>query len=160
MSIHSRWRRHRHAMSSLAVAALLSGSFGLTAIFTTTQVASAATGLFTLPVGASATISGATWSACDPLTYGYELGTTENPIANSLGTCEGLTTPVAIPGTTTIGPVTSVTTLTIYLTDSYTSSTVPSPPTFFSNGNHALVSGNNPYTVDIADDAVGTSGTS
>src|ERR1700722_4188724 len=164
MSIHSRWRRHRHAMSSLAVAALLTGSFGLTAIFATTQVASAApTGDFIIPIGGSTTISGASWSACDPLSYGYELnGTQYPPLASKSGpdNCVGQTTPLPISGTTTIGPVTSQTTLTIYLTDDETSAQVPTAPTFTSDGNHALVSGTNPYTVDIADDAVGECGLS
>jgi hypothetical protein len=149
MSVHSRWRRHRHAISSIAVAALLIGSFGLTAIFATTQVASATpTGDFVLPVGASATISNAAFSACDSLVYGYELNL--NPSTQvPLGNMDGCPDAGTRPGTTTIGPVITQTTVTIFLTD-YTLD-----DTFLSDGNHALVSGSNPYTVDIMDDAVG-----
>jgi hypothetical protein len=146
-------------MSSLAVAALLTGSFGLTAIFATAQVASATTGDFTIPVGGSATISNAEFSACDPLAYGYQLssnGSTSSPVQidSKVFDCSSATTPAPIAGTTTIGPVTSPTTLAIYLTDSYAG--LASPVTYYSYGNHALVSGMNPYTVDIDDSDEGS----
>lgn len=161
MSLRSRSRRHHHAVSAIAVASLLTGSFGLTAIFATTQVASATTGDFAIPVGGSLTISGAGFSACDPLTYGYELNAdgTLHSIASKDNTCEG---PAATPiAGTTIGPVTSPTTVRIYLTDSYNSE---SPATFYSDDtsavSHALVSGSGPYTVDIFDTDFGSCGTS
>jgi hypothetical protein len=160
MSTHSRWRRHRHALSSLAVAVLLTGSFGLTAIFATAQVASATTGDFALPVGAFATISGAAFSACDQLAYGYELnGEAEMQLATMANGCPNAG-PVA---GAKIGPFTTATTFTIYLTDYALGATVPSPVTFFSDGtgaaDHSLVTGSGPYTVDIMDDAVGGCGT-
>jgi hypothetical protein len=159
MSIHSRWRRHRHVMSSLALAALLTGSFGLTTVFATAQVASAATGDFSLPIGATATVSGASFSADDQLAYGYELtggGEVQLATKQSGGQYSG-----SVAGAT-IGPFATATILTIYLTDYATGTYVSSPVTFFSDGtgagDHSLVTGSNPYTVDIMDDAVGSCG--
>jgi hypothetical protein len=159
VSIQSRWRRPRRAVSSIALAALLVGSFGLTAVFASAEVASATTtGDFTLPVGAIATISGATFSACDPLVYGYELNL--NPSDQvALANMDGCGDAGPVAGAT-IGPFTTSTIVTIFLTDSQLGEGVSSPVTFLSDGagDHSLVSGSGPYTVDIMDDAVGACG--
>jgi len=52
-----------------------------------------------------------------------------------------------------IGPFSTAMLLRIWLTDYH----LP-PSTFYSDGNHALVSGSNPWTVSIMDSAVGTCG--
>jgi hypothetical protein len=113
---------------------------------------------FVIPAGAVATISGAHWNLtpCDALNYGYQLG--RGPmvtLASKPAVCENGNLPGA-----TIGPFTSQTVLRIFLTDNG-----PSGPqavcsdTFYSNGSHALVSGNNPWQVDIRDSSACTAGT-
>ncbi len=109
-----------------------------------------ATGIV-IPAGKVATLSNAHWSLtpCDALTYGYQLNLGANvAIASKSG---GPCVNGALPGAT-IGPFSTATLLRIFLTDTGD----PAIPvscnyTFYSDGPHALVTGTNPWIVDIRD---------
>lgn len=110
-----------------------------------------ATGIV-IPAGSVATLSDAHWAfaPCDRLTYGYQLNLGELvPLASKPVGC--FDAPVA---GATIGPFETATLLRIFLTDTGTG--LPGSGgscdfTYFSDGVHALVTGSNPYTVDIRD---------
>jgi hypothetical protein len=110
-----------------------------------------ATGLI-IPAGQVATLSNASWALtpCDRLTYGYQLNLGALvPLASKPAGCVD----AALPGAT-IGPFPTATLLRIFLTDTGTGSPESGGScdyTFFSDGVHALVTGTNPYTVDIRD---------
>lgn len=108
-----------------------------------------ATGLV-IPAGHVATLSDAHWnmSPCDALTYGYQLNFGDLvPLAAKPYDC--FLPPVVPVAGATIGPFPTATLLRIFLTDTGTGSSCNY--TFFSDGSHALVTGTNPYTVDIRD---------
>jgi hypothetical protein len=148
VSIRPKRHRHRRGFISLAIVALFSGGLITTVIASTTAVAGASNGDFTIPLGGTATISGAGFSACDALDYGYVLNGVSTQVDSEDSGCGAESAASA-----TIGPVAATSTLQIYLHDNYLGDT------FLSDGNHALVSGQNPYTVDIADDGVGSCST-
>ncbi len=110
-----------------------------------------ATGII-IPAGKVATLSNAHWALtpCDRLTYGYQLNMGALvPLASKPVGCFD----AAVPGAT-LGPYPTATLLRIFLTDIGTG--IPAfggscDYTFFSDGVHALVTGTNPYTVDIRD---------
>jgi len=105
-----------------------------------------------VPAGQVATLSNAHWALtpCDRLTYGYQLNLGALvPLASKPVGCFN----AAVAGAT-IGPFPTATLLRIFLTDTGTG--IPASGgscnyTFFSDGVHALVTGTNPYTVDIRD---------
>lgn len=105
---------------------------------------------FVIPAGAIATISGAHWNLkpCDALSYGYQLGQTIVTLASKPGgDCENANLPGA-----TLGPFSSTILLRIWLTDNGNPATHASCYyNFYSTGSHALVSGDNPWRVDIRD---------
>ena len=110
-----------------------------------------ATGII-IPAGQTATFTNVHWALtpCDRLTYGYQLNLGALvPLASKPVGCFD----AALPNVT-IGPYPTATLLRIFLTDIGTG--IPSSGgscnyTFFSDGVHALVTGTNPYTVDIRD---------
>jgi hypothetical protein len=116
-----------------------------------------ATGLV-IPAGKVATLSNAHWNLapCDALTYGYQLNLGANvPLASKPGgPC--FNAPVA---GAVIGPFPTASLLRIFLTDTGD----PFVPvacnfTFYSDGSHALVTGTNPWIVDIRDSVFCTFG--
>lgn len=104
-----------------------------------------------IPAGRTATISNARWNLrpCDALTYGYQLDFGANvPLASNQG---GLCLNADLPNAT-IGPFAKTTLLRIFLTDSgYPGALTSCDYTFYSDGAHALVTGSNPWQIDIAD---------
>jgi hypothetical protein len=110
-----------------------------------------ATGII-IPAGKVATLSNAHWflTPCDRLTYGYQLNLGALvPLASKPVGCFN----ASVAGAT-IGPFPTASLLRIFLTDTGTG--IPSSGgtcnyTYFSDGVHALVTGTNPYTVDIRD---------
>jgi hypothetical protein len=111
---------------------------------------------FVIPAGAVASISGAQWNLnpCDALSYGYQLdGNAPVTLASKAG---GVCANGSLAGAT-IGPFSSDTHLRIFLTDAGSPATSCNY-TFFSNGSHALVSGSNPWRVDIRDSSSCTIG--
>ncbi|MHB1988237.1 MAG: hypothetical protein ACYCSF_09660 [Acidimicrobiales bacterium] len=113
-----------------------------------------ATGMI-IPAGQTATPSGVSFDACDPLAYGYQLNFGANvQVANYPGIpgCAYAPTPVGASGAT-IGPFPTAMLLLIWLDDSAGPNYI-----FYSDGDHALVTGSNPWTVDITDSYFGTIG--
>jgi hypothetical protein len=103
-----------------------------------------------IPAGQIATLSDAHWGLgpCDALTYGYQLNLGNLvPLASKPYGC--LLLPSVPVAGATIGPFPTATLLRIFLTDTGTGTSCDY--TFFSDGVHALVTGANPYTVDIRD---------
>lgn len=121
-----------------------------------------ATGLV-VPAGKKATLSNAqfgdqfptpgaptTFTNCpgDPLAYGYQLNLGANvQVATGGAGCQ------AVAGAV-IGPFPTAVLLRIWLTDLHAPVT-----TFYSDGNHANVSGSNPWLVSIRDSVFGTNTT-
>jgi hypothetical protein len=109
-----------------------------------------ATGII-IPAGQVATLSNASWAVwpCDQLTYGYQLNLGALvPLASKPATC--VPTPGLLPGAV-IGPFPTATLLRIFLTDVGFGPSTVCNYTFFSDGVHALVTGTDPYIVDIRD---------
>jgi hypothetical protein len=107
-----------------------------------------ATGII-IPAGKVATLSNASWAVppCDSLTYGYQLNLGALvPLASKPAGCFGGPVAGAV-----IGPYPTATLLRIYLTDIGSGPSNVCDYTFFSDGVHALVTGTNPYIVDIRD---------
>lgn len=109
-----------------------------------------ATGIV-IPAGKVATLSNAHWNLtpCDALTYGYQLNLGANvALASKPG---GPCVNGAVPGAT-LGPFPTATLLRIFLTDTGDPAASASCNfTFYSDGSHALVTGTNPWIVDIRD---------
>jgi hypothetical protein len=109
-----------------------------------------ATGIV-IPAGKVATLSNAHWNLtpCDALTYGYQLNLGANvALASKPG---GPCVSGAVPGAT-LGPFPTATLLRIFLTDTGDPAASASCNfTFYSDGSHALVTGTNPWIVDIRD---------
>lgn len=106
---------------------------------------------FVIPAGAVATIAGAHWNLmpCDALSYGYQLGS--GGLVTLASKPGGLCENGNLPGAT-IGPFSSTTLLRIFLADTGNPvAHVACDYTFYSTGSHALVSGSNPWRVDIRD---------
>lgn len=121
--------------------------------FGTSGAAPAVSGVFTIPAGEVATISNARWNLgpCDALAYGYQLSTgTTVTLANKAGgTCAN-----ANLADVTIGPFTQSVTMRIFLNDTGDPAAGASCDyTFFSDGPHALVTGSDPWQIDIRDSA-------
>jgi hypothetical protein len=114
------------------------------------QVVPSTVGVIVIPAGDVVTLSGAAFSACDALQYGYQLNFGPNVPVDSKGP---VCTTIPASGAQ-FGPFISDTTLRIFLTD------VTCSDTFYSDGVHALVTGSNPLTVDITDSGICTSGPS
>lgn len=98
------------------------------------------------PATATATLSAITLSADNQLTVGYELG----GVAHVIGTKPAFGRTVTLPDVT-VGPFPTGTPLRIFLTDDTCGAT------YFSDGDHARVVGENPYEIDIADAGPGCS---
>jgi hypothetical protein len=107
----------------------------------------------TIPTGKVATISNAHWNLlpCDALTYGYQLDFGSLiPLGSKPG---GSCANGSLPGAT-LGPFPQPVQLRIFLTDTGNPATpVSCNYTFYSDGAHALVTGSNPWQIDIRDSA-------
>lgn len=99
-------------------------------------------GEFLLPAGETATLSDTVFArACNRLTYGYALDNGSTTVVGSKPPgCSTISQPDA-----TIGPFETAVIVRLFLTDNTCSQT------YYSDGNHALTSGSNPYEVDIMD---------
>jgi hypothetical protein len=100
-----------------------------------------ATGLI-IPAGETATLYNVFHCVGDSGSYGYQLNLGANVLVYADGNCGG-----SLPGTT-VGPFPTATLLRIWLTDTACG---PGDWTYYSDGNHALVTGSNPWQVGIAD---------
>jgi hypothetical protein len=108
-------------------------------------------GVFVIPAGYTATLSGGTFCADDSLTYGYTLnGGSLQPLASG-GNGEQCGT--AAGGT--VGPFNTQRTVRVYLTDNYCALTYYSDGT--GAGDHSLVTpeGTNTWGVSITDCGIG-----
>jgi hypothetical protein len=117
------------------------------------NAAAVVSGQIVIPAGKVATISNAYWnlSPCDALTYGYQLdfGSLVALGSKPGGSCAN----GSLPGAT-VGPFSQPVRLRIFLTDTGNPATpVSCNYTFFSDGPHALVTGSNPWQIDIRDSA-------
>jgi hypothetical protein len=99
---------------------------------------------FIIPVGSTASFTNAQFSACNSLSWGYQLNGDPNQIqATKLSGCSSPLEP-----NVTIGPFATSRTLRVFLTDNSCSIT------YYSDGtpvDHVIVSGSNPYTLRFAD---------
>jgi FecR protein len=116
-----------------------------------------ATGII-VPAGRTATFTGARFDACDVLSYGYELDL--DPVTSvTLGSKAQGCANVAVPNQT-IGPFDHAVLIRVFLLDTgWPSLSAVCGDTFFSDGNHALVTGSGPWRVDLMDSGVCTSAT-
>lgn len=104
-----------------------------------------------IPAGHTLTIGNVSLGCFDPLTVGYQLDMGANVTVGG-GRC-------AHPADTTIGPFAQDTQIRIWVTDTSAASCsgYPASYTYYSDGSHALVTGTNPYQVDIMDSGIGCS---
>jgi hypothetical protein len=102
-----------------------------------------------IPAGHTLTISNVSLGCYDALTFGYQLDMGANVTVGG-GRC-------AHPADTTIGPFAQDTQIRIWTTDTsaWYCTGYPASYTYYSDGLHALVTGTNPYQVDIMDSGVG-----
>ena len=112
-----------------------------------------------IPAGHTLTLHNTVLSGCDPLTWGYQLdGGANVTVGSRIWHCATYTN-----ADTTIGPVDHDTTIRIWATDSIASPSLfncagyPASYTYYSDGAHALVTGDSPYQVDIMDGGYGCS---
>lgn len=108
-----------------------------------------------IPAGKTVSLTNATLNACDPLTYGYQVNDGALvPVGSKTSFCG--TQPV---GDVTIGPFAQRSVLRIYVLDksAISCSDYPSNYTYFSDGLHGLVTGKDPWQVDITDSGIGCS---
>jgi hypothetical protein len=94
-----------------------------------------------IPKGHTATLTNMEFLACDALTYGYQLnfGANTNLASKGEGCAEEAEPSV------TLGPYPTAQLLRVFLTDNTCSFT------YYSDGNHAAVTGSNPFHVAIMD---------
>src|SRR5262252_6878087 len=101
-------------------------------------------GGFVIPTGSVARFTSLTFSACNSLTWGYQLGGGANqPQSTFPGGCTTGTAPDL-----TIGPFATQTSFRVFLTDNHCAST------YYSDGtpvDHVIVTGSNPFTLRFAD---------
>ena len=94
-----------------------------------------------IPAGSTATLSNAVIGACNDLTYGYQINSGPVvPVDNKPYGCHE----IGAAGTT-VGPFPTAVLLRIVLVDN------TCDDTFYSDGNHATVTGSDPYHVAITD---------
>ena len=133
----------RRAIASLAVASTL-GLSALVASSTDAFATGGPSGGFVVPTGAVASITNITFSACNRLTWGYQLnGGSNQPQFTFPGGCGAGTA-----SDVTVGPFAAPTSVRIFLTDDHCGAT------YYSDGtpvDHVIVSGTNPYTLRFAD---------
>lgn len=106
-----------------------------------------------IPAGKTVSLTSATLNACDPLTYGYQINDGPLvPVGSKGWTCTSQ--PVS---DVTIGPFATRSVLRLYVFDqsAYYCSDYPTNYTFFSDGLHGLVTGSDPWQVDIMDSGEG-----
>lgn len=108
--------------------------------------------VITIPAGHTLTIGNVSLGCYDPLTFGYQLDGGSN-ITVGGGRC------YSAANAATVGPFAQDTTIRIWMTDTsaHNCSGYPVSYTYYSDGSHALVTGDGPYQVDIMDSGVGCS---
>jgi len=101
-----------------------------------------ATGII-VPAGATVTFDDPTLSACNALTWGYNVGSGDQALGGKTAGCFDETEP-----DTTVGPFATAVVLRVFLTDNSCANT-----TYYSDGDHAIVTPTSPtsWSVDIAD---------
>jgi hypothetical protein len=101
-----------------------------------------ATGII-VPAGATVTFDDPTLSACNALTWGYNVGSGDVALGGKPFGCGTETEP-----DTTVGPFATAVVLRVFLTDHTCANT-----TYYSDGDHAIVTPTSPtsWSVDIAD---------
>lgn len=102
-----------------------------------------------VPAGQTVSLTNATLSACDALTYGYQVN--DGPlvaVGSKIYSCS-----IQPVSDVTIGPFAQQSVLRIYLLDQSAAycEGYPTSYTFFSDGLHGLVTGKGPWQVDIMD---------
>jgi hypothetical protein len=108
-----------------------------------------------IPAGQTVSLTNATFNACDPLTYGYQVNDGALvPVGSKNGVCG-----TQAVNDVTIGPFARRSVLRIYILDQSASacSGYPTNYTYFSDGFHGLVTGTDPWQVDITDSGIGCS---
>ena len=131
-------------LSSSVIWALAISVLAATAPATPVLAVGGPPGGFTIPTGSIATFSNVTYSACNSLTWGYQLGGGAN---QSLGTFGGGCHAGTGSGTT-IGPFATDMTLRVFMTDNHCRFT------YYSDGtpvDHVIVEGSNPFALRFAD---------
>jgi len=108
-------------------------------------------GIFLIPAGHTATISNVSFNrACDSLTYGYQvIGGVAVQVDSRTGRCLSSSTAAG----RIVGPFSTARSLRIWLRDTRCKSQPHGPGswTYFSDGNHTLVSGTGPWALDLQD---------
>jgi hypothetical protein len=101
-----------------------------------------ATGII-VPVGATVTFDDPTFSACNELSWGYNLGTGDTELGSKVYGCFDQT-----DADVTVGPFATAVVLRVYLTDE-----TCGPTTYYSDGDHANLTqlSASSWQVDIAD---------
>ena len=101
-----------------------------------------ATGII-VPAGATVTFDDPTLSACNALTWGYNVGSGDQALGGKAAGCG-----TEVEGDTTVGPFATAVVLRVFLTDNTCANT-----TYYSDGDHAVVTPTSPtsWSVDIAD---------
>lgn len=96
-----------------------------------------------VPAGATVTFDDPTLSACNNLSWGYNVGSGDVELGSTVNRCRTTTQADA-----TVGPFSTATILRVYLTDESCG-----PTTYYSDGDHAIVTptGASSWRVDIAD---------
>ena len=133
----------RRAIASLAVASTL-GLSALVATGTNALATGGPSGGFVVPTGEVASVTNISFSACNSLTWGYQLsGGSNQPQFTFPGGC-GLGTASNV----TVGPFAAPTAVRFFLTDNRCGAT------YYSDGSpvdHVIVTGTNPYSLRFAD---------
>lgn len=134
-------------MRRLAAWTVLTGTFVLLAVFApgvTAFAIGSPPGGFVIPVGSTASFTNIQFSACNSLTWGYQLNGGSNQVkATFPGGCGSGTA-----SDVTIGPFATAMTLRVFLTDNHCSMT------YYSDGtpvDHVIVSGTNPWLLRFRD---------
>ena len=101
-----------------------------------------ATGIM-VPAGATVTFDDPTLSACNTLSWGYNIGSGDVELGSNVNRCR-----TTRQGDATVGPFPTATILRVYLTDESCG-----PTTYYSDGDHAIgtPTGASSWQVDIAD---------
>ena len=101
-----------------------------------------ATGII-VPAGTTVTFDDPTFSACNNLSWGYNVGAGDVELGSKVYGCFAQTDPDV-----TVGPFATAVVLRVYLTDEFCG-----PTTYYSDGDHARVTPLSPssWQVDIAD---------
>jgi hypothetical protein len=148
---HKKYSFHPNGLGQAALATVVQSAITSTHATNPVQPPAPSRGVFLIPAGRTAKISNATWQgACDSLTYGYQVnGGAAIQVDSWTGHCQQS----AAAANASIGPFSTPMNLRIWLRDTQCTRQPHGPSSwrYFSDGNHALVSGTGPWTLDIQD---------